>query len=129
AADRLTEVMAEDISTVIDALELGADGPLAFVYGAADVSRIGLFGHSAGGGAAIRSCLLDDRCDAVLGFDPWVEPFPVRVNRINLTRPALFMRSDDWIDTRNDALLRGVAGRGESITYWVGVDGTGHNDF
>ena len=23
----------------------------------------------------------------------------------------------------------GVAGRGEAITYWVGVDGTAHNDF
>jgi hypothetical protein len=39
------------------------------------------------------------------------------------------MRSDGWVDTKNDALLSGVAARGDSITYWLGVQGAGHNDF
>jgi hypothetical protein len=39
------------------------------------------------------------------------------------------MRSDEWIDTANDALLRGIAARGSSVTYWLGVEGAAHNDF
>jgi hypothetical protein len=39
------------------------------------------------------------------------------------------MRSDEWRDTENDAVLRGIAERSENITYWVGVEGANHNDF
>lgn len=129
AADRLIETFAGDIGSVLDVLELGADGALAFVSATADLSRVGVYGHSVGGGAAVRFCLLDPRCDAVLGFDPWVEPLPTRVLRENATRPALFMRSDDWRQGENDAILRGIAGRSEAVTYWTGVRGAGHNDF
>lgn len=129
AADRLIEVQSEDIANVLASLELGAVGPFAFVSRAADLGRIGVFGHSVGGGAAVRFCLLDSRCHAVLGFDPWVEPLPARVLREILTRPALFIRSDDWRGSNNDAILRGVVGRGQAPAYWLGIDGTGHNDF
>ena len=129
AADQLIGVFSDDIVTVFDALDLGVEGPFAFVSRAVDLGRIGVFGHSAGGGAAVRVCLFDDRCMAVLGFDPWVEPLPTRVLQEIATRPALFMRSDEWSGTHNDAILRGVAGRSEAVTYWVNVDGTGHNDF
>jgi hypothetical protein len=74
-------------------------------------------------------CLEDERCDAVLGLDPWVEPFSDRVIKLPATRPALYMRSDEWRGNENDNLLRGIAGRSESITYWLGVEGAEHNDF
>lgn len=129
ASETLIEVMSEDVLSVLDELDLGVEGRFANFVGAVDLQRIGVFGHSAGGGAAIRVCLLDERCDAVLGFDPWVEPLPARVLGVAATRPALYMRSDDWRGTQNDALLRGLAGRGQSVTYWLGVEGTSHNDF
>ncbi len=129
AADLLIETMAGDIGSVLDLLALGADGPFAFVSGGADMARVGVYGHSAGGGAAVRFCLVDTRCDAVLGFDPWVEPFPMRILRDTLSVPALFMRSDGWRAGPNDATLRGIAGRSGEIVYWVGVTGAGHNDF
>lgn len=129
ASETLVEVLSEDVITVLDEMDLGVGGRFANFVGALDLQRVGVFGHSAGGGAAIRVCLLDERCDAVLGFDPWVEPLPARVLGVEATRPALYMRSDDWRGTQNDALLRGLAGRGQSVTYWLGVDGTDHNDF
>ena len=46
-----------------------------------------------------------------------------------MTRPALYMRSEEWIDTDNDALLRGIAARGSGVTYLIGVAGTTSNDF
>lgn len=129
AAAKLIDTFTRDIITVLDALDQRDAGPLAALAGRADVGRIGVYGHSAGGGAAIAACLLDERCSAVLGMDPWVEPLPERILKISATRPALYMRSDGWRGTPNDAILRGIAGRSESVTYWLGIDGAGHNDF
>lgn len=129
ASETLVEVFAEDIISVIDELEKGPEGDLAAIAENADLTRIGVFGHSTGGGAAVRVCLLDERCDAVLGLDPWVEPLPDTVRKVTPTRPALYMRSDGWRGTNNDSLLRGLAERNESTTYWLGVEGASHNDF
>jgi hypothetical protein len=39
------------------------------------------------------------------------------------------MRSEDWQGTDNDAILRGIAERSTSTTYWIGVEGTKESDF
>jgi predicted dienelactone hydrolase len=129
AGSDLIEVFAGDITAVIDALEAGADGPFGPVAEAADLTRVGLYGHSTGGGAAVRVCLQDERCDAVLGLDAWVEPIPDRIISESAVRPAMYMRSDEWRGTDNDAELRGIAERSEEITYWLGIEGADHNDF
>jgi hypothetical protein len=129
AAEKLVDTFAADMVTVLDRLDQGEDGPFAAITGVVDLTRVGVFGHSAGGGAAVKVCLTEERCDAVLGQDPWVEPFSARTLRVGATRPALFMRSDGWRGTANDSLLRGIAGRSEALTYWLGVEGAGHNDF
>ncbi|MFV1961187.1 MAG: alpha/beta hydrolase family protein [Acidimicrobiia bacterium] len=129
ASSTLVSTYAADIVTVLDTLELGEVGALGAIAASADLTRIGVYGHSTGGGAAIKVCLEDERCDAVLGLDPWVEPFSDRVIKLTATRPALFMRSDEWRGNENDNLLRGIAGRSETLTYWVGVEGAEHNDF
>jgi len=120
---------AADIVSVLDALDEGEQGPFGSLAASADLTRIGVYGHSAGGGAAIKVCLEEPRCDAVLGLDPWVEPLPDRVIRQTTTRPGLYMRSDGWRGTENDSILRGIAGRSESLTYWLGVEGAHHSDF
>jgi hypothetical protein len=88
-----------------------------------------VYGHGAGGAAAISACLEDDRCDAVAGLDPWVEPLPNKVIRDTLVQPALYMRSDEMRGTTNDAVLRGIAARSQAITYWIGVEGAEQSDF
>lgn len=129
AATALIEVYTEDLIAILDALEAGSSGPFGALADSADLTRIGAYGHSTGGGAAARLCLTDDRCDAVLGMDPWVEPIPDRVLAQSSSKPALFLRSVEWQEKENDAVLRGIAERAENITYWVGIDGTKHNDF
>ncbi|MEX1125174.1 MAG: hypothetical protein WD895_04245 [Acidimicrobiia bacterium] len=129
ASQTLLEVYAADLVTILDALDQGESGPFGALAASADVTRIGIFGQSTGGGAAVEVCLVDERCDAVLGLDAWVEPIPDRTISASATRPALFMRSDEWRGTENDAVLRGIAERSENVTYWVGVEGTNQNDF
>lgn len=129
AASDLVDVFAGDVVSILDELDKGVQGAFAAIADSADLTRIGVYGHSTGGGAAIKVCLEDERCDAVLGLDPWVEPLPDQVIRLSATRPALYMRSDGWRGTENDAILRGIAGRSEAVTYWLGVNGAEHNDF
>jgi dienelactone hydrolase len=129
AATDVVATLAGDLVTLLDALDEGEDGPLAALAGSADINRLGLYGHGAGGGAAIKVCLEDERCDAVLAMDPWVHALTQRDLQNNMTRPALYMKSDDWIGTSDDALLAGIAARGTSITYSVGVSGAATTDF
>ena len=129
ASRTLLDVYAADLVSILNALEMGEQGPFGALASSADLTRIGLFGHTAGGGAAVQVCLQDERCDAVLGLDPWVEPMSDETIALEATRPALFMRSDEWRDTENDAVLRGISERSAGVTYWIGVDGTNENDF
>jgi hypothetical protein len=129
AARELIETFAGDITTILNELEQGARGVFAFITDNADLSTVGVYGHSTGGGAAVKVCLEDDRCDAALGMDPWVEPLPDEVLRISAAKPAMFMRSDGWRGTENDAVLRGIAARSENVSYWIGIDGAEQNDF
>jgi predicted dienelactone hydrolase len=127
--EALLGVFTDDITTVVNALDAGPNGPFGELASSFDLTRLGVYGNEAGGGAAISFCLEDERCDAALGLDPWVEPIPDRTLAISATRPSLYMRSDDWRDTDNDAILRGIAERSTSTTYWIGVDGTAETDF
>jgi acetyl esterase/lipase len=129
ATENLLGVFADDIATVVNALEAGPNGPFGELASSFDTTRLGVYGNEAGGGGAIAFCLEDERCDAVLGLDPWVEPIPDRTLAISATRPSLYMRSDDWRGTDNDAILRGIAERSTSTTHWIGVDGTAATDF
>jgi acetyl esterase/lipase len=129
ASEMLVDVYADDITSIINALDEGVAGVFGDYVESMDLTRIGLYGHSTGGGAAVKVCLLDERCDAVLGMDPWVEPFSDKVLATTAQRPAMYLRSAEWQEKSNDAILRGVAERSESVSYWVGIEGTTHNDF
>ena len=128
-ASNLVAVFTEDLVGIVEAIAMGASGPFASLAPHIDVGRLGVFGHSAGGGAAVRFCLVDERCRAVLGMDAWVEPVPDRVIATEATMPMLFMRSDGWRATPNDGRLRGLAERSAAVAYWIGIEGAGHNDF
>ncbi len=129
ATEELVETFADDLILILDQLELGEEGELAAIADTADLERIGLFGHSTGGGAAARVCLVDERCDAVAGLDAWVEPIPDRFVARELQIPSMFIRSDEWRELPNDRRLRGMSERSPAISYWIGLEGAGHYDF
>jgi dienelactone hydrolase len=125
ARELLVETYAGDLALVLDAVE---DGRLGDVGAVADLATVGVYGHSTGGGAAVRFCLTDDRCDAVAGHDAWVEPLPADLRSTALAVPALFQRSDGWRGTPNDSMLRSIADTAP-IAYWQGIVGAEHFDF
>ncbi len=129
ASEDLVETFTDDLLMIIDQLAAGGEGAFGALADTADLDKIGIFGHSTGGGAAVRACLEDERCDAVAGFDAWVEPIPDRLVARELQIPSMFLRSDEWRELPNDRRLGGMAERSPARSYWIGVIGADHYDF
>jgi predicted dienelactone hydrolase len=130
AAAELMDVYVADLRFVADTLTQIDQGSFATTLtGHLDLSRLGLYGHSLGGGAVIGFCQTDTRCSAGLGFDPWVEPLPNTTIEKGLTVPFAFVRSEEWVDNENDTRLRRLYDAGSADEYWHTIDGTLHRDF
>lgn len=134
ASDTLSLQWSEDIDLVLDELEeLNQANGEWFLAGSLDLSKVGVFGHSTGGGATIRFCLTDVRCQAVLGMDIWAEPAQNVISEHVLRKPALFLYSENWISgddpDRNDDLLSQLAEEADNTVIEITIEGTRHYDF
>lgn len=128
-ARKLVNTYAGDITKTLDYLEemnLSSDSRFK---GKMDFSKVGLLGHSTGGGADVTAALSDDRISAVIGLDAWVEP--VDQNNINqgLDIPSLFIRSSSWAKTPNNINLYATVEKSNSTAILYQIDGTTHYDF
>jgi pimeloyl-ACP methyl ester carboxylesterase len=128
--ETLEATYAADLHYVMDQLALVNSGAIPSpLTGRLDLTKVGLYGHSTGGGAVVLACSQDKRCRAGLGMDAWLEPVPAAVILQPLTQPFLFMRSQVWASAENDgrldALYRGAQGGVARMT----IAGTRHYDF
>jgi hypothetical protein len=111
--------------------ELNNDPDSAF-YQKLDPSRVGVYGHSTGGGAAIQYCGTHPECKALLGMDPFMRPVSYEVIDNGVTQPAFFMFSQRWtddVDSRNNALFNKFLPHVKDSVGVISIDGTGHYDF
>ncbi|MGI9648500.1 MAG: alpha/beta hydrolase family protein [Acidimicrobiia bacterium] len=130
AGGRLIEVLAGDLAFVVDELGDINRGRRSTALGQRlDLTRLGLFGHSLGGGAVITFCATDFRCQAGVGFDPWVEPVDPGIIERGLKIPFAFVRSEEWAGEDNDDVLRELFEHGTGPQYWQTISGTEHRDF
>jgi len=131
-AHKLVDQWAGDLAyTLNDLDDLNRDPDSAF-SGRLDLSRVGVYGHSTGGGAAIQFCGTDSRCKAVLGLDPFMRPVSYEVIDSGVTQPAFFMFSQRWADdimSRNNELFNRFYPRVENSFGVVSIAGTAHYDF
>jgi len=87
-----------DIRFVIDKLAILDDSttpPGAMLRARLDLGRLGVFGHSLGGMAAVRACEADQRIRAVMNQDSDYEgiPFILSSPERKITQPVLFFAS------------------------------------
>jgi dienelactone hydrolase len=77
---------AADLASVANQLEQLTADPAGLLAGRLDLDRLGGFGHSFGGNAALQWCRDDRRCRAAANLDGalWTE-----VGRVGLDRPVL----------------------------------------
>lgn len=129
-ANQLVLTYASDITATLDYLEDMNDGSLTSRFnGKLDLSKIGLLGHSTGGGADVAVALDDDRIDAVIGLDAWVEP--ISENEINqgLNMPSMFLRSGSWETGENNINLLSLIDQSAYPSELYQIDGITHYDF
>lgn len=130
ASETVEATYAADVRFVLDQLTSLNSGKIDSRFaGKLDLDRIGLFGHSTGGGAIVLACSLDVRCKAGLGMDAWVEPVPNQVIPNPLSQPFMFMRSEVWATKKNDARLDELYGTLKNGGYRMTIRGTQHYDF
>lgn len=124
AARKLVNQWAGDLAYTLD--------HLPFASNSLDFERIGVYGHSTGGGAAIQFCGTNPRCKAVLGMDPFMRPVSIEVLENGLSQPAFFMFSQGWtdlVDSRNNQLFNQFYPNVSDSKGAISIDGTKHYDF
>ena len=128
----LVNVWAEDIGFVLDNLQAWqAEGGNDF-QGRLDLSNVGVFGHSTGGGAAVQFCGRDTRCKALVGLDAWVVPVSEDVVAKGLEQPFLFLRADRWLfsdEEANFAVADNLLTRSAGTGFTATIAGAAHFDF
>jgi predicted dienelactone hydrolase len=128
AARKLVDQWAGDLAYTLDFLSSGDE----FSPAAVDFTRVGVFGHSTGGGAAIQFCGTDPRCDAVLTEDAFMTPVSQAVLDGGVPQPFFFLFSQQWaddLDSKNNRLFNQFYGNLSQPAPVVTILGTRHYDF
>lgn len=132
AAHKLVRQWSGDLVYALDFLtEQNSDSKSPF-FESLDLSLVGAYGHSTGGGAAIQFCATDDRCKALFGEDPFMRPVATEVIESGVIQPAFFMFSQRWHDdsnSLNNRLFKPFFEKSHAALGAVYIAGTAHYDF
>lgn len=130
AADILGKSWVGDLIFTLDQIERIESGDLDSIFaGHLDTAKIGMFGHSTGGGAVFETCWLDERCQAVLGEDPWLVPYDREIIETSVQPPSLMMFSEAWQNKKNLPLVELLWLNQPAGAALMTILGTQHYDF
>jgi len=132
AARKLGEQWAQDIGYALDFMESQNQDATSPFFSSMDFSKVGVYGHSTGGGAAIQFCGMDERCTALLGMDPFMPPVSKDIIENGLSQTAFFMFSQDWFDetdSKNNRLFKQFYENFDDSTHVIAIRGTRHYDY
>ena len=132
---RLIDVRVQDASFVLDELtkinrgttkadDSGRALPRG-MKGTLDTRRVGMFGHSFGGGTAVEVAAKDPRVVAAANLDGFV---PGDVQDTGLAKPTLFLGSD-YHDPAYDPTWGAVLPKLTGWHRWLRYEGAGHYRF
>ncbi|HNO84508.1 MAG TPA: hypothetical protein PKM54_07770 [Anaerolineales bacterium] len=131
-ARKLVNQWAGDISFTLDQFAGQNQDSESIFFQTLDLSRVGVYGHSTGGGAAIQFCGTDPRCKTILGMDPFMRPVSEEVLQNGLSQPSFFMFSQGWADvtdSKNNQLFNQFQPNLGDNRGIIVISGTKHFDF
>jgi hypothetical protein len=129
-ANKLVNTYAGDVTLTLNELNKFNEGKVNSNFkGKFDLSRIGLLGHSTGGGADVSIALKDKRIRAIIGMDAWVEPINAVDIEKGLKIPALFLRSGQWEVGLNNKNLLSLIDKSSGPIALYQINDTTHLDF
>jgi predicted dienelactone hydrolase len=132
AAHILSDQWAGDMGFTLGLMQLENNDPSSPFHTLLDLERVGVYGHSTGGGAAIQFCGTDTRCKSLLGMDPFMRPVSYEVIDGGVPQPSFFMFSQRWaddVDSRNNELFNKFYPNVKQPLGVISIDGTSHYDF
>lgn len=130
AAYILGQSWVGDLVFTLDQVELLQSGENPSIFqGHLDTSRIGMIGHSTGGGAVLQTCWQDERCLAVVGEDPWLVPYDRAMATNGINKPTLNMFSENWVREPNLSLVNQLWDNQLPGSQRMTILGTQHMDF
>ncbi len=125
-SNRLVTTYGEDVASVLD--ELVNLNNSDHFNNKLDLDKVGVIGHSTGGGGDVYISQKDIRIRALLGFDAWVNPLESKVLQQGLLIPTLFIRSEEWSTGPNNNALNDIIKNSENVTL-MQMNKTKHVDF
>lgn len=125
----LLSVRVEDINTILRFIEDQNQDPDGILQERIDLDRIGVMGHSTGGGTAIDYCAQSAHCQAVVVLDGWLEPVTENALGQPLDQPSLYLSTEEWLGKENKAIGESFIDLQEKASYQVTIEGMGHNNF
>jgi len=128
-ARKLVNQWSADIDYTLDILETINADPAETLNGLLDMEKIGIFGHSTGGGATIQFCGTDSRCKAGLTYDAFMRPVSLEALENGTPQPFLYLFSERWPFERNTELFEGYYRRVPASNRVITILGADHYDF
>jgi hypothetical protein len=131
-ARTLVDQWSGDISFALNFLSAQNTDTSSPFHSALDLTRIGVFGHSTGGGAVVQFCGTDARCTAGLAQDPFMTPVSQEVQERGLSQPFLFFFSQSWREitgSKNNLLFNAFLPKVPRSIGVTTILGTRHYDF
>ncbi|HET6444444.1 MAG TPA: hypothetical protein VFI27_07665 [candidate division Zixibacteria bacterium] len=126
---QLLGVRVQDLATALAFLESMNLDPESFLHERIDLDKIGVMGHSTGGGTAIEFCAHSTQCQAVLVLDGWLEPVLEETLGQSLSQPSMFLSTNEWLGSENKAIGEMFINGQDRDSYQVTIDEMGHNNF
>ncbi len=128
-ANKLVNQWSGDLGFVLDTLStINENDPIHGLTGYLDLKKVGVFGHSTGGGATVEFCGRDPRCKAGLGMDAYLKPVSETIMDLGLRQPFLFMFSETWSSETNWGLFNELYLNSDNAKT-LSIRGTAHYDF
>lgn len=125
----LVREWAQDMGFLLDQMALWQDDAADMFNGRLDLSAVGIFGHSTGGGATVEFCAQDGRCRAAIGLDAWVLPVSQNLLSDGLSQPFMFIGTPGWLGPENKERGLEIVGKLQQDGYLLGIENTQHYDF
>jgi predicted dienelactone hydrolase len=125
----LVQVWAEDLAFTLDELARLNNTTAGGMNGRLDLSRVGIFGHSTGGGATLTLCQQDPRCTAGLALDSWLIPTPDDIETNPPPQPFMFINTPAWISPENTARGQRIIEAMPEQALLLTIAGADHFDF
>ncbi|MEI6291272.1 MAG: hypothetical protein WCP19_12640, partial [Chloroflexota bacterium] len=94
-----------------------------------DMNKVGAFGHSTGGGAAIQFCGVDERCKTGVTLDAFMRPVSLDVLNNGTKQPFLYLFSELWPFARNTQLFDQYYSHVSPANHVLTILGADHYDF